>query len=299
MLGITLAVGAVAVVAVYWASRVAMGVGADLRAAVFTRVQAFSAREVNRFGTASLITRNTTDIQQVQLFLQMALTLMVIAPIMSVGGVIMALKEGISPSALLAVAVPVIAVVIGAMVILVVPQFRTMQVKIDRINQVLRHRRRRARQRRRRAGPGAGTAVGRDRAGPAGRKQAGLRDAILALTGEAAPALGFTPAVSFEGHLDSVPEQVAAHVLAVCREALSNIARHAAASAAAVTLTAESEVLLRITDNGRGLGEVTRSSGLRNMRERAEMLGGTFLVASEPGAGTRLEWRVPLGPGFQ
>jgi ABC-type multidrug transport system fused ATPase/permease subunit len=109
MLGITVAVGAVAVVAVYWASRVAMGVGADLRAAVFTRVQAFSAREVNRFGTASLITRDTTDIQQVQLFLQMALTLMVIAPIMSVGGVIMALKEGISLSALLAVAVPVMA----------------------------------------------------------------------------------------------------------------------------------------------------------------------------------------------
>jgi ABC-type multidrug transport system fused ATPase/permease subunit len=138
MLGITLAVGAVAVVAVYWASRVAMGTGADLRAAVFTRVQAFSSREVNRFGTASLITRNTNDIQQIQLFLQMALMLMVIAPIMSVGGVIMALKEGLALSPLLGVAVPVMAVVIGAMVTLVVPRFRTMQVKIDRINQVLR-----------------------------------------------------------------------------------------------------------------------------------------------------------------
>jgi len=138
MLGITLAIGAVGVVAVYWASRVAMGVGADLRAAVFTRVQAFSAREVNRFGTASLITRNTNDVQQIQLFLQMALMLMVIAPIMSVGGVIMALKEGLALSPLLGVAVPVMAVVIGAMVIFVVPQFRTMQVKIDRINQVLR-----------------------------------------------------------------------------------------------------------------------------------------------------------------
>ena len=126
MLGITLAVGAIGVVAVYWASRVAMGVGADLRAAVFTRVQAFSAREVNRFGTASLITRNTNDIQQIQLFLQMALMLMVIAPIMSVGGVIMALKEGLALSPLLGVAVPVMAVVIGGMVIFVVPQFRTM-----------------------------------------------------------------------------------------------------------------------------------------------------------------------------
>ena len=138
MLGITLAVGALAVVAVYWASRVAMGAGADLRAAVFSKVQAFSSREVNRFGTASLITRNTNDIQQIQLFLLMALMLMVIAPIMSVGGVIMALKEGLALSPLLGVAVPVMAVVIGAMVTLVVPRFRTMQVKIDRINQVLR-----------------------------------------------------------------------------------------------------------------------------------------------------------------
>jgi ATP-binding cassette, subfamily B, multidrug efflux pump len=136
MLAITLAVGAVAVVAVYWASRVAMGAGADLRTAVFTRVQGFSAREVNGFGTPSLITRNTNDIQQIQLFLQMAL--MVMAPIMCVGGVIMALREGLALSPLLAVAVPVMAVVIGAMLVLVVPQFRSMQGKIDRINQVLR-----------------------------------------------------------------------------------------------------------------------------------------------------------------
>ncbi len=138
MLAITLAVGAVAVVAVYWASRVAMGAGADLRAAVFTRVQRFSAREVNGFGTPSLITRNTNDIQQIQLFLQMALMLMVMAPIMCVGGVIMALREGRALSPLLGVAVPVMAVVIGAMLVLVVPQFRSMQAKIDRINQVLR-----------------------------------------------------------------------------------------------------------------------------------------------------------------
>ena len=138
MLAITLAVGVIAVIAVYWASRVAMGAGADLRTAVFTRVQGFSAHEVNHFGTPSLITRNTNDIQQIQLFLQMALLLMVMAPIMCVGGVIMALKEGLALSPLLAVAVPVMAVVIGTMLALVVPQFRTMQVKIDRINQVLR-----------------------------------------------------------------------------------------------------------------------------------------------------------------
>jgi ABC-type multidrug transport system fused ATPase/permease subunit len=138
MLAIALAIGAVAIVAVYWASRVAMGAGADMRAAVFTRVQGFSAREMNRFGTPSLITRNTNDIQQIQLFLQMGLTLMVIAPIMCAGGVVMAVKEGAHLSLLLVVAVPVMAVVIGAMLVMVVPLFRSMQVKIDRINQVLR-----------------------------------------------------------------------------------------------------------------------------------------------------------------
>ncbi len=138
MLAIALAVGGVAIVAVYYASRIAMGAGADIRAAVFGRVQGFSAREMNRFGTPSLITRNTNDIQQIQLFLQLGMTLMVIAPIMCVGGVIMAIKEGAELSLLLVVAVPVMAVVIGAMLILVVPLFRSMQVKIDRINQVLR-----------------------------------------------------------------------------------------------------------------------------------------------------------------
>ncbi|MGE5135048.1 MAG: ABC transporter ATP-binding protein [Gemmatimonadota bacterium] len=138
MLGITLALGAVAIVAVYWASRVSMGVGADIRAAVYGRVQAFSAREMNRFGTPSLITRNTNDVQQIQLFLQMALTLMVIAPIMSVGGIIMAVREGAALSPLLAVSVPAMALLLGVMLTMVVPLFRSMQGKIDRINQVLR-----------------------------------------------------------------------------------------------------------------------------------------------------------------
>jgi len=138
MLGIALGVGVVAIVAVYFASRIAMGAGADIREAVFERVQSFSARDMDRFGTPSLITRNTNDIQQIQLFLQMALLLMVVAPIMSVGGVILAVKEGAALSPLLAVAVPVMAVFIGIVFVMVVPQFRTMQVKIDRINQVLR-----------------------------------------------------------------------------------------------------------------------------------------------------------------
>lgn len=126
------------------------------------------------------------------------------------------------------------------------------------------------------------------------RPSAGLRDQIIALTEEAAPALGFTPAVSFSGAPDSVPPEVAEHVLAVCREALSNVARHAGATTATVTLGIGGEVALEVTDNGRGLGAPARSSGLRNMRERAEMLGGTFRISGEPGAGTRLQWRVPL-----
>jgi two-component system, NarL family, sensor histidine kinase DevS len=128
------------------------------------------------------------------------------------------------------------------------------------------------------------------------RQQSGLRNEILALAEEASPALGFAPAVIFEGRSDDIPDQIAGHVLAVCREALSNIARYARASAATVTLSTGSEVLLRITDNGRGLSEITRAGGrLSGMRERAETLGGTLLAASEPGAWTQLEWRVPLG----
>jgi ATP-binding cassette subfamily B protein len=138
MLAITFGLGAVSVVAVYFASRIAMAVGADIREAVFTQVQAFSARDIDRFGTPSLITRNTNDIQQIQIFLQMALTVMVIAPIMSVGGVILAIKEGAALSPLLAVAVPVMAIFIGFVLRIVVPKFRSMQTKIDRINLVLR-----------------------------------------------------------------------------------------------------------------------------------------------------------------
>lgn len=138
MLGITLGLGVVAIVAVYWASRVSMGAGADVREAVYRKVQSFSAREMNRFGTPSLITRNTNDVQQIQLFVQIALTLMVIAPIMSIGGVIMAIREGAALSPLLAVSIPVMALVLGVMLVTVVPLFRSMQGKLDRINQVLR-----------------------------------------------------------------------------------------------------------------------------------------------------------------
>ncbi|MGA9775911.1 MAG: ABC transporter ATP-binding protein [Candidatus Dormiibacterota bacterium] len=138
MLGLTVAQGLVSVVAVYWASRTSMGVGRDLRDAIYRHVLRFSSREMNHFGTPSLITRNTNDVQQIQIFLQMALTLMVGAPIMMVGGVFMALSEDVNLSLLLVVAVPLMAAVIAFMLIRAVPLFQAMQVKIDRINQVLR-----------------------------------------------------------------------------------------------------------------------------------------------------------------
>jgi len=138
MLGITFVVGVITVVAVYFASKVAMGVGRDIRAAVFRAVQRFSAQEINHFGTPSLITRNTNDVQQIQLFLQMALTVMVLAPIMCVGGVIMALREDVRLSELLLVVVPVMAVIALVLMSKAIPLFRSMQSRIDRVNLVLR-----------------------------------------------------------------------------------------------------------------------------------------------------------------
>jgi ATP-binding cassette subfamily B protein len=138
MLGVTLVQGIIAIIAVYWASRTSMGVGRDLRGSVFARVLHLSSREMNTFGTPSLITRNTNDVQQIQLFLQMALTVIVGAPIMMIGGIIMALREDVSLSVLLVVVVPLMAALILAMLYVAVPLFQKMQVKIDRINQVLR-----------------------------------------------------------------------------------------------------------------------------------------------------------------
>ena len=138
MLGVTLLLGVLAIVGVYFASLASMSVGRDIRASVFGRVLRFSAHEMNRLGTASLITRNTNDVQQIQLFMQIALTMMVMAPVMAVGGVIMALREDVTLSGLLIVVVPMLAGIIAFMMVRGVPLFRVVQVKIDRINQVLR-----------------------------------------------------------------------------------------------------------------------------------------------------------------
>ena len=138
MLGVTVGQLVLAVVALYWATRTSAGVGKDLRAAVFASVQAFSRLDLNQFGVTSLITRNTNDVQQVQLFLQMALTLMVVAPIICVGGLIMAVTVAAGLAKLLVVAIPVMAAAITALLALTVPLFRSMQAGIDRLSQVLR-----------------------------------------------------------------------------------------------------------------------------------------------------------------
>ncbi len=138
MLGVTLLQIVCSVAAVYFGARTAMGFGRDVRAAIFHRVGEFSDREVNQFGAPSLITRNTNDVQQVQMLVLMTCTLLVAAPIMAVGGVIMAMSTDIGLSWLLLVSVPVLVILIALIVSRMVPQFRKMQVRIDAINRVLR-----------------------------------------------------------------------------------------------------------------------------------------------------------------
>ena len=124
--------------AVFFGARIAMAVGRDMRAAVFHRVQDFSAREVGHFGTPSLITRTTNDVQQVQMLALMTFTLMVAAPIMCVGGILMALHQNVQLSSLLLVIVPVLGISIGFIISRMRPLFRLMQERIDGINRVLR-----------------------------------------------------------------------------------------------------------------------------------------------------------------
>jgi len=126
------------VVAVYFGARTAMSFGRDVRKALFHRVGGFSSREVSHFGAPSLITRTTNDVQQVQMLVVMSATMMVAAPIMAVGGVIMALREDLGLSWLLGASVPLLAVLIAVIVTRMVPQFRLMQERVDGVNRVLR-----------------------------------------------------------------------------------------------------------------------------------------------------------------
>jgi ATP-binding cassette subfamily B protein len=138
MLVVTAVLGVASVAAVFIGARVAMGFGRDVRRAVFSTVETFSQVEVNHFGPPSLITRNTNDVQQVQTVVFMGLTVIVSAPILIVGGIIMAVRTDPTLSALLIVILPLMALVIGVVMSRAIPMFRAMQTKIDRINQVMR-----------------------------------------------------------------------------------------------------------------------------------------------------------------
>jgi len=138
MLGITLIQVAAAITAVYFGAKAAMAFGRDVREAIFVHVGEFSEREVSRFGAPSLITRTTNDVTQVQMLVLMTCTLLVSAPILAVGGVIMALRQDVGLSWIMVVAIPVMLVVIGFIVSRMVPLFRLMQARIDTVNRVLR-----------------------------------------------------------------------------------------------------------------------------------------------------------------
>jgi ATP-binding cassette, subfamily B, multidrug efflux pump len=126
------------IAAVYFGARVAMAYGRDLRAAIFHHVGLLSAREVGKVGAPSLITRTTNDVQQVQMLVLMTATMMVMAPIMCVGGIVMALREDLDLSRLLLVCIPALAGSIGLIISRMIPKFRGMQPKIDTVNRVLR-----------------------------------------------------------------------------------------------------------------------------------------------------------------
>jgi ATP-binding cassette, subfamily B, multidrug efflux pump len=138
MLLVTVVQIACSIAAVYFGARTAMSAGRDIRAAVFQRVGQFSAREVAQFGAPSLITRNTNDVQQVQMLVVMTCTMLVMAPIMCVGGVIMALREDLGLSWLMVVSVPTLAIATGLILRRMSPAFRDMQTRIDAVNRVLR-----------------------------------------------------------------------------------------------------------------------------------------------------------------
>jgi ATP-binding cassette, subfamily B, multidrug efflux pump len=138
MLGVTLLQVVATITAVWCGARVAMALGRDLRAAVFTHVLAFSKAEVARFGAPSLITRGTNDVQQVQMLVLVTCTMIVSAPILCVGGIVMALREDVGLSWLVVVAVPVLVAVMALVMTRLGPLFGQLQKRLDTVNRVLR-----------------------------------------------------------------------------------------------------------------------------------------------------------------
>jgi ATP-binding cassette subfamily B multidrug efflux pump len=138
MLAISLGQIATSVVATYFAARAAMALGRDVRNDVFERVSNFSEREVSQFGAGSLITRNTNDVQQVQMLAMMGATMLVTAPLLAIGGIFMALRQDVGLSWLIAVSVPTILLVTGIVISRMVPLFRSFQQRLDAVNRVMR-----------------------------------------------------------------------------------------------------------------------------------------------------------------
>ena len=138
MLVVTLAQVALAVAAVYFGAKAAMGFGRDVRRNLFHQVTGFSSREVAHFGSPSLITRITNDVQQVQMLVLMTCTLLLAAPFTMIGGVVLAIREDVGLSALLLVSVPLLVLGVGLVVARMVPHFRDMQDRLDTVNRVLR-----------------------------------------------------------------------------------------------------------------------------------------------------------------
>ncbi|MEZ5234199.1 MAG: ABC transporter permease [Acidimicrobiales bacterium] len=138
MLAITLVQICFSVAAVYFGAKASMGFGRDVRTRLFHQVNAFSAREVATFGAPSLITRITNDVQQVQMLILTTCTLLIAAPITAAGGVVLALRQDVGLSWIVFVSIVVLLIVVGIAISRMIPQFRLMQLRIDRINQVLR-----------------------------------------------------------------------------------------------------------------------------------------------------------------
>jgi ATP-binding cassette subfamily B multidrug efflux pump len=138
MLGVTLLQIVCTIIGAYLGARAAMAFGRDVRGALFRKVESFSQGEINRFGTPSLITRGTNDVQQIQMVVAIGLSLMIFAPMMLIGGLILALRQDAPLSLTLAVILPVMIVFIGLVLWRAIPLFRSMQKKTDRINQVMR-----------------------------------------------------------------------------------------------------------------------------------------------------------------
>jgi signal transduction histidine kinase len=127
-----------------------------------------------------------------------------------------------------------------------------------------------------------------------------VRAQVLTVIEEMTGPLGFQPTARIDERLDTqIPGDIAGHLLAALREALSNVARHAQASQVAITIDVGPELVLTVRDNGRGIGDTSRRSGLGNLSDRAKELGGTLRIDPDDGGGTLLDWRIPLPTGRQ